>query len=180
LTPSDPVLVATTLARVFEAIGVPYLLGGSLASSVYGFARATADVDMAAAVSSEHVSALVAALADSFYVDASMIHDAIQRRGSFNVIHLPTIQSRAPIVVHHEQTPAPSIGVHQIQCRSPIFTEREQTPRLSIRIHEHKGPGLYHILYLDGLLCCRPALALAHQSARVPTCQSHHEHNACV
>jgi hypothetical protein len=38
-----------------------------------------------------HVEAFTSALAGEFYVDADMIRDAIQRRASFNVIHLATM-----------------------------------------------------------------------------------------
>jgi hypothetical protein len=39
----------------------------------------------------EHVEPLVALLRSAYYVDASMISDAIARKSCFNVIHLPTM-----------------------------------------------------------------------------------------
>lgn len=38
-----------------------------------------------------HVDAIVTALAGEFYVDADMIREAIDRRASFNVVHLATM-----------------------------------------------------------------------------------------
>ncbi len=70
---------------------MPYLVGRSLASSLHGTPRATQDVDLVAALRLQHVSALVAALEETFYVDHEMIRDAIARRSSFNVIHLETM-----------------------------------------------------------------------------------------
>lgn len=88
---SEPILVVVKLARVLDALGVSYLVGGSLASSIYGVPRATEDVDLVADLRLSHVDAITNALTEEFYVDADMIRDAIQRRASFNVIHLETM-----------------------------------------------------------------------------------------
>jgi hypothetical protein len=73
------------------ALAVPYLVGGSVASSAMGVVRATLDVDLVADLHLEHAEPLTVALAQDYYVDGDMIKDAIRRRGSFNVIHLPTM-----------------------------------------------------------------------------------------
>ncbi len=88
---SEPVLVVAKLARVFDALGIRYVVGGSLASSIYGIPRATQDVDLVADIRLSHVDAITSTLAGEFYVDADMIRDAIKRRASFNVIHLATM-----------------------------------------------------------------------------------------
>ena len=83
-----PILVVAKLASVLDALGIRYLVGGSVASSVYGIPRATQDVDLVADMKLSHVDAFTGALSGEFYVDADMINDAIRRRASFNVIHL--------------------------------------------------------------------------------------------
>lgn len=88
---SEPVVVIAKLARVFDALKIRYVVGGSVASSVYGIPRATQDVDLVADIKLTHVDAITSALTGEFYVDADMIRDAIQRRASFNVIHLATM-----------------------------------------------------------------------------------------
>lgn len=88
---SDPLLVVSVLARVFDELGIRYLVGGSLASSVYGIPRATQDVDLVADLRPDSVQAFHDRLAGAFYVDVDMIRDAIARRASFNVIHLETM-----------------------------------------------------------------------------------------
>src|SRR5437879_6104917 len=80
--------VVARVAGVLEDAGVPYLVGGSLASSHYGYPLITQDVAIVADLGEEHIGALVDALQAEFYIDAEMIHDAIQRRSSFGVIHL--------------------------------------------------------------------------------------------
>ena len=87
----EPLPVIQRLARTFDALGVPYLIGGSIASSLFGISRATQDIDFVADLAEQQVIAFVAALADEFYADADMIREAIVTRASFNVIHLPTM-----------------------------------------------------------------------------------------
>ena len=59
---SDPLAVVARLAEIFDNLGIPYVVGGSLASSVYGLPRASNDVDLAANVKQSHVEPLTKAL----------------------------------------------------------------------------------------------------------------------
>lgn len=88
---SEPILVVATIARTFDALGIRYLVGGSVASSVYGIPRATQDVDLVADIQLSQVDAVTKAMAGEFYVDADMIRDAIRRHASFNMVHLETM-----------------------------------------------------------------------------------------
>lgn len=89
--PDEPVVVALQVIDALEALGVPYMIGGSLASAVYGVARSTLDVDLVADLKMDLAEPLANALRDAFYVDVESIRDAIQRRSSFNLIHLETM-----------------------------------------------------------------------------------------
>jgi hypothetical protein len=88
---AEPLQVTLRVVAVLDALGVDYLVGGSLASSLHGVPRATQDVDIVAALRLPHVDELVAALEPAFYVDADMIRDAIRRFASFNLIELTTM-----------------------------------------------------------------------------------------
>ena len=88
---SEPIAVIARLAEAFDSLRIPYVVGGSVASSIHGIPRATADVDLVAGIIVPNVEKLVENLSSDFYVDADMIRDAIRRRASFNVIHLPTM-----------------------------------------------------------------------------------------
>lgn len=79
------------VAGAFERLGVPYYIGGSVASSAYGIPRATMDVDMMSNLLPRHVRPLVELLEPLYYIDESMILDAIEQRSSFNLIHLETM-----------------------------------------------------------------------------------------
>jgi hypothetical protein len=82
----------TTLlvTQTLERLGIPYAVGGSLASSVHGVMRSTLDVDIVADMRLEHIQPLVAALSKEFYADDEMMRDAIQHHSSFNLIHYET------------------------------------------------------------------------------------------
>jgi hypothetical protein len=88
---NDPVYVTLLVVDIFENLNIPYLIGGSFASTVYGHVRTTQDVDFVAAIELNHVDAFVRALKSSFYVDKVMIDNAITNRTSFNLIHLETM-----------------------------------------------------------------------------------------
>jgi hypothetical protein len=88
----DPIRVTIRVAEVLEGLGVPHLFVGSTASSIYGEPRSTEDVDVVADLRPEHVRPLVSALAGEFYIDEQEAQEAVQRRASFNVIHLETVQ----------------------------------------------------------------------------------------
>jgi hypothetical protein len=89
--PPEPVEVTLIVIQALDRLDIPYFVGGSLASALYGVVRATMDTDIVAEVRSEHVERLVAILQDRFYIDADMIGDAIQHESSFNLIHLESM-----------------------------------------------------------------------------------------
>jgi len=88
---AEPIGVTLSVSAVLERLGVEYLVGGSLASSLHGIPRATLDVDIVADLRMAQVKALVAALENEFFIDAEMVTDAVRRRSTFNVLHLATM-----------------------------------------------------------------------------------------
>jgi hypothetical protein len=91
MTALDLVAAVAPVADALDALGVPYYLAGSVISSLHGVARATADVDVVAALRPVHADALADRLAEAYYADAEVIAEAIARRAMFNVIHLATM-----------------------------------------------------------------------------------------
>lgn len=77
---------------ILERLGIRYAIGGSLASSLHGEPRSSADFDLLVELDPERVVALVRALEPTCYVDESAAVDATRHAGSFNVIHLDTLQ----------------------------------------------------------------------------------------
>ena len=87
----DIIDVTLKVVKVFEKLGIPYHIGGSLASSAFGMARSTLDVDIVADIKPGQAYDIFENLREEFYVDSEMISDAIQKQSSFNLIHLETL-----------------------------------------------------------------------------------------
>jgi len=88
---NEPIEVTLKVTDVFEKFGIAYLIGGSLASTLYGMVRTTQDSDIVAEMHLEHLQPFVSALQAEFYIDEEMIADSIQRNSSFNIIHRQTM-----------------------------------------------------------------------------------------
>ena len=89
----NPELLAVIkpVIECMEKNSIPHYIGGSIASSIYGIARATMDVDIAAAITEKHIPALIKFLSTDYYIDENMIREAIKNESSFNVIHFQTV-----------------------------------------------------------------------------------------
>lgn len=87
---NEPVEVTLKVTGVLEKLSIPYLIGGSLASTLYGMVRTTQDSDVITEMRPEHIQPFVKALQGEFFIDEEMIADAIQHNSSFNIIHRET------------------------------------------------------------------------------------------
>jgi hypothetical protein len=79
------------VVTALEQLEVPYCIGGSVASGVFGEPRQTLDADIVAALLARHVPQLAGRLQGEFYVDEPMMMRAIENQSSFNFIHLQTM-----------------------------------------------------------------------------------------
>ncbi len=79
------------VVKAFEDLGILYYISGSVASSVYGIARATMDIDLVSDLKQNQVNLLVQKLKTNYFIDENMISDAINSKSSFNLIHLDTM-----------------------------------------------------------------------------------------
>jgi len=85
----DVTAVVIRVARALERAGVEYMVGGSIATSVYGEPRATQDIDVAVRLANESLPGLVAQLGTDFAVDEEMLSEAIRHGRSANIFYLP-------------------------------------------------------------------------------------------
>jgi hypothetical protein len=83
----EPIAVTISVTGTLEKLGVRYLVGGSLASTVHGMVRTTQDSDIMAELRLEHIKPFVQALETQFYLDEESIAAAITSHTSFNIIH---------------------------------------------------------------------------------------------
>ena len=84
---NEPIEVTLKVTGVLEKLGVPYVIGGSLASTLYGMVRTTQDSDIITEMRPEHIQPFISSLQDEFFIDEEMIADSIQHNSSFNIIH---------------------------------------------------------------------------------------------
>lgn len=87
----EPIAVTLQVIQALEDLGIPYVIGGSLAGAAYGVVRSTLDADLLADLGPPHAQPLAQALAGAFYVNQEAVQEAIRSRSSFSVIHLETI-----------------------------------------------------------------------------------------
>jgi hypothetical protein len=78
------------LTSALTALRIPFLVGGSLASSAHGVVRSTLDGDLIAVIGPLQIPRLVDALGADWYVDAELIRRSIEAGRGFNLIHMTT------------------------------------------------------------------------------------------
>ena len=87
----EPIEITFLVIEAFEKLGIRYLIGGSLASAVYGEPRSTRDADILADIRSEHVDAIFQMLEHQFNISKEAIQNALKNRSSFNAIHFESL-----------------------------------------------------------------------------------------
>ncbi len=74
--------------NVLNELGISWMLVGSYATSAWGEARFTDDIDIVVDLSPDQVTPLCAAFAgDEFYVSEAAAREAVHLRKQFNVLH---------------------------------------------------------------------------------------------
>jgi hypothetical protein len=87
----EPDALLRAIVTTFQAIGIPYMVVGSFASTFHGEPRTTRDVDLVIDPSATQLDELLAALdPELYYVDPDVARDALRRRVMFNVIEMAT------------------------------------------------------------------------------------------
>ncbi len=114
-----PAAAFQELLAALDRLDIPYLVSGSVASSVHGVARATRDIDVLVDIRANQVDPLASALSGHFYADANMMREAVLAKRSFNLIHYATAYK-------FDLFPAPSDAYTQAQFN------RRQTGRFPV------------------------------------------------
>jgi hypothetical protein len=91
MTAPDLLAALAPLLDALRALGVRHFVGGSIASSAHGVARASIDADVVAELRPPHVDRLVSSLRGPYYVPEARVRDAVLRRASFNLVHLESM-----------------------------------------------------------------------------------------
>lgn len=87
---SVPASAFARLLAVLDRMEIPYLVGGSVASSAHGVPRTTLYVDLVVDLGPERIDEFADDLHGEFYADADIIREAFARGRAANLIHLGT------------------------------------------------------------------------------------------
>ena len=83
----EPIAVTVKVTHALEKLDIPYFIGGSLASTLYGMVRTTQDADVVADMQAEHIQPFAASIQNEFFVDELMMAESIQSHSRFTIIH---------------------------------------------------------------------------------------------
>ena len=84
----EPSELLEYLGQTFDALGIPYLITGSMATISYGEPRFTNDIDVVAALTPAHVQAVCAAFpSPEYYCSAAAAEQAVREHSQFNILH---------------------------------------------------------------------------------------------
>ncbi len=87
----DELSVLKLVAGRLVAAGLPYMVTGSVALSLYAEPRMTRDVDLVVDLRPSDAPRILAVFGAEFNVDPDRTRDAIARRSMFNVIHTAAV-----------------------------------------------------------------------------------------
>lgn len=66
---AEPFQIMKRATDVLHQLEIPYFVGGSMASSLYGIPRTTQDADIIADIKEHHITTFAEKLQDKFYVE---------------------------------------------------------------------------------------------------------------
>ncbi len=76
------------LIKKLNEQNIPYMLSGSVSSSLHGQPRATNDADIVIAPAEEQLIAFVKSLSDDYYVNPDAAREALKSNSMFNVVDI--------------------------------------------------------------------------------------------
>lgn len=114
------------LIETLEALEIPYALGGSIASIVYGEPRTTRDIDVVADLQTGDVDRMAARMPEpDFFLDPVAARKAVNATRPFNVLH-PASGMKIDVF-----PPADEIARRQIERSTRVEIEPDLRPRFS-------------------------------------------------
>lgn len=86
MTYRAPLDLLREIAALLDELSLPWCLGGSLASALYGEPRATRDIDLIVVLNNADAARLANRLVPRFYVSSDAMREAIASSRSFNIV----------------------------------------------------------------------------------------------
>lgn len=151
----EPTELLQFIAEVFERLNIPYAVVGSVASSFYGEARLTNDIDVVADLRNESVALFLRAFPQSdFYLSEDAVREAIRMRSQFNIIH-PDSGLKVDVIIPELS------GIDQLRLRKRVrprdagfdtyFASPEDVILKKLEFY-HEGGSEKHLRDIAGIL----------------------------
>ena len=80
--------IVAEVTRRLELIGIPYAVGGSVASSTWGQMRQTNDADIAIQLAYSYIDALASAFGEPFFISRDELNEALSSTAEFRSVQL--------------------------------------------------------------------------------------------
>lgn len=117
---ANPIALARKIAEILESLDIPYMVGGSVASSLFGENRATEDLDLVLSISLPQAQQLIARMEKEFYISETAVNEAVVYHQSFNVIDLASME-KADIFVLKDDDPFFQSKIHRRRLYEGIY-----------------------------------------------------------
>ncbi len=91
ISQNEMLMTMQDVVRRLNALGINYMVTGSVAMGLYVTARTTFDIDIVVEINSADARRFEAGFRDNYYVDESSIIRADQRKSMFNIINNTTL-----------------------------------------------------------------------------------------
>jgi hypothetical protein len=88
--PADTLHSLRAVVVTLMKLDIPYVLGGSLAATLYGYPRLTHDADISIEPFAGKETQLAAEFGSDYYVSVPAMQQAVRQQSCFNIIHKPT------------------------------------------------------------------------------------------
>ncbi len=85
------ILILKQFTDILDGLGIGYGVGGSLASSLYGKVRFTQDADLMVEPFMAKAEQFYEKVKSDFYINKATMYEALESKGSFNVIHTQSV-----------------------------------------------------------------------------------------
>lgn len=88
---TDQFSILKLVAERLDAVGIAYILTGSIAAGYYAQPRMTRDIDLVVELEPADAERIVGMFTPEFNCDVDVIRGAIARRSLFNLFHIEAV-----------------------------------------------------------------------------------------
>jgi hypothetical protein len=139
--PADLLTILHSLLHLFDELRIPYYLGGSLASSIYGIPQMAQDIDLVVDLREQVLSSLPVLSRSGYVFHEEAVRRAYQKQTAFSLIHLDSLMKID--VVPSKQSAfdtaiRPLVTHHRLDEHAPPFRVASAAEMILFKLHRHQ------------------------------------------